>query len=254
MTPKIALITGANKGIGFETARQLAALGVTVLVGARDEARGQEAEDSLRKDGADARFVQLDVTDGESIGRAAAWIEAEYGRLDILVNNAGTSTLSRRGASPSETSLDDMRAVYEVNVFGVVAVTNAMLPLLRRAEAARIVNVSSQVGSISSQDTGGPLGRMPASAQYPSSKTAVNMLTAMYAKELRDTPIKVNAANPGFTATDFNDHRGPRSAAQGAEPSVHLATLPDDGPSGILWGHVQPAEGESDIGYGTLPW
>src|SRR4051794_4300615 len=119
MTPKIALITGANKGIGFETARQLAALGVTVLVGARDEARGQEAEDSLRKDGADARFVQLDVTDGESIGRAAAWIEAEYGRLDILVNNAGTSTLSRRGASPSETSLDDMRAVYEVNVFGV---------------------------------------------------------------------------------------------------------------------------------------
>jgi NAD(P)-dependent dehydrogenase (short-subunit alcohol dehydrogenase family) len=255
MTSKIALITGANKGIGLETARQLAALNVTVLVGARDEVRGREAEELLRQDGANAHFVQLDVTDEKSIGRAAAWIEAEYGRLDILINNAGTATVARRRALPSETSLEDMRAVYEINVFGLVAVTNAMLPLLRRAEAARIVNVSSEVGSISSQtDLASPLSQMPASAQYPSSKTAVNMLTAMYAKELRDTPIKVNAANPGFTATDFNEHRGVRSATEGAEASVYLATLPGDGPSGILWGHIWTTEGDGDGGYGPLPW
>ncbi len=255
MTTKIALITGANKGIGFETARQLGALGMTVLIGARDETRGREAEDTLRKEGIDARFVRIDVTDEESIGQASAWIEAEYGRLDILVNNAGTSTVARRRTRPSETSMEDMRAVYDINVFGVVAVTNAMLPLLRRAEAARIVNVSSEVGSISAQSsTTSPIGQMPASAQYPSSKAAVNMLTAMYAKELRDTPIKVNAANPGFTATDFTGGRGVRSAAQGAEPSVHLATLPDDGPSGILWGHLWTTGGDGDGGYGPIGW
>uniref|UniRef100_A0AAU2VL35 SDR family oxidoreductase n=1 Tax=Streptomyces sp. NBC_00008 TaxID=2903610 RepID=A0AAU2VL35_9ACTN len=255
MKSKIALITGANKGIGLETARQLGAMDVTVLVGARDETRGREAEDLLRQGGAEARFVRLDVTDEESIGKAAAWIEAEYGRLDILVNNAGTSTLSRRRTLPSETSLEDMRAVYDINVFGVVAVTNAMLPLLRRAEAARVVNVSSEVGSISSQTgTTSPLGGLPPSAQYPSSKTAVNMLTAMYAKELRDTPIKVNAANPGFTATDFTDHRGFRTAAEGAEPSVYLATLPEDGPSGVLWGHIWTTEGDGDGGYGVIDW
>jgi NAD(P)-dependent dehydrogenase (short-subunit alcohol dehydrogenase family) len=253
MTAKIALITGANKGIGFETARQLGAQGMTVLVGARDKDRGRAAEGALRGGGADARFVQLDVTDAESVERAAEWIEAEYGRLDVLVNNAGTATVARRRGSPSQTSLDDMRAVYEINVFGVVAVTNAMLPLLRRADAARIVNVSSEVGSLGSQsDPASPLAQMPASAQYPSSKAALDMLTVMYAKELRDTPIKVNAANPGYTGTDFNDHRGFRTAAQGAEPSVYLATLPDDGPSGILWGHIWRADGNG--GYGTLPF
>ena len=253
MTTKIALITGANKGIGFETARQLASRGMTVLVGARNEKRGRQAEQALRDGGADAHAVRLDVTDATSVKRAAEWIEVQYGRLDVLVNNAGTASVARRGAPPSQTSLDDMRAVYEINVFGVVTVTNAMLPLLRRAAAARIVNVSSEVGSIGSQsDPASPLGQMPASAQYPSSKAALNMLTAMYAKELRDTPIKVNAANPGYTATDFNNHRGFRSAAEGAEPSVYLATLPDDGPSGILWGHQWTTDG--DGGYGTLAW
>jgi NAD(P)-dependent dehydrogenase (short-subunit alcohol dehydrogenase family) len=146
-----------------------------------------------------------------------------------------------------------MRAVYEVNVFGLVRVTNAMLPLLRRAPAARIVNVSSEVGSITSMtDPAGPLWQMPASAQYPSSKSAVNMLTAMYAKELRDTPIKVNAANPGYCKTDFNGNSGFRTPAQGAEVSVHLATLPDDGPTGILWGNLWTAEGADS--YGTLAW
>ncbi|HEX6523349.1 MAG TPA: SDR family oxidoreductase [Streptosporangiaceae bacterium] len=253
MTTKIALITGANKGIGFETARQLGAQDMTVLIGARDDARGREAERALREGGVDAHFVQLDVTDDKSIRRAAEWIEAEYGRLDILVNNAGTATVARQGFPPSQTSLEDMRAVYEINVFGVVAVTNAMLPLLRRAPAARIVNVSSEVGSITAQsDPAHPLGQMPASVQYPSSKAALNMITAMYAKELRDTPIKVNAANPGFTDTDFNNHRGFRPAAEGAEPSVYLATLPGDGPTGIHWGYVWSGEGEG--GYGIIPW
>ncbi len=253
VTTTIALVTGANKGIGYETARRLGELGMTVLVGARDEERGRAAEAALRGGGADARFVWLDVTDPDSIAAAARWIDAEFGHLDVLVNNAGSATISRQRALASETSLEDMRAVYEINVFGLVAVTNAMLPLLRRAAAARIVNVSSEVGSIASQsDPASPLYAMPASAQYPSSKAAVNMLTAMYARELKDTPITVNAANPGFTDTDFNDHRGIRSVEEGAEPSVHLATLPADGPSGILWGHLWLADREG--GYGVLPW
>ena len=264
MATTIALITGANKGIGFETARQLGARGVTVLAGARDETRGRQAERALRDllgdggpgdggpgDAAEARFVPLDVTDAKSVQEAAGWIEQEYGYLDILVNNAG---IAIRGGPPSETDLDAMREVYETNVFGVVLVTNAMLPLLRRAPAARIVNVSSEVGSIASMtDPASPLAQMPAGLAYPSSKSALNMITAMYAKELRDTPIKVNAANPGYTATDLNGHSGFRSVAEGAEASVYLATLPADGPSGILWGHLWTAGGPGDA-YGPLPW
>jgi NAD(P)-dependent dehydrogenase (short-subunit alcohol dehydrogenase family) len=257
MATKIALITGANKGIGFETARQLGGRGVTVLAGARDEARGRQAERALRDalrghgGGAEARFVPLDVTDAKSAQEAADWIDREYGRLDILVNNAGIAV---GGGPPSQTDLDAMREVYETNVFGVIMVTNAMLPLLRRAPAARIVNVSSEVGSIASTtDPDSPLGQMPASLAYPSSKSALNMVTAMYAKELSDTPVKVNAANPGYTATDLNRHSGFRSVAEGAEASVHLATLGPDGPSGILWGHLWTADGPADA-YGPLPW
>jgi NAD(P)-dependent dehydrogenase (short-subunit alcohol dehydrogenase family) len=252
-TTRIALITGANKGIGFETARQLGAQGITVLIGAREDTLGKAAEAALQQEGLDAHAVQIDVTDDASVQAAAARIEAEYGHLDILVNNAGTATISRQRSTPSTTDLDDMHAVYEVNVFGVMRVTNAMLPLLRKSPAARIVNVSSEVGSISSQtDPASPLGQMPSSAQYPSSKTALNMITAMYAKELKDTPVKVNAANPGYCATDFNGNSGFRTAAQGAEPSVYLATLPDDGPTGIHWGHLWTTDG--DGGYGVLGW
>ena len=250
MATTIALITGANKGIGLETARQLGARGVTVLAASRDEARGVAAERTLRDGGAEARFVPLDVTDAKSAQTAAAWIEEEYGRLDILVNNAAIA----RGGPPSQTDLDAMREVYETNVFGVIMVTNAMLPLLRRAPAARIVNVSSEVGSITSMtDPASPLAQMPAGLAYPSSKSALNMITAMYAKELRDTPIKVNAANPGYTKTDLNRNTGFRSVAEGAEASVHLATLDADGPSGILWGHLWTADGPSGA-YGRLPW
>jgi NAD(P)-dependent dehydrogenase (short-subunit alcohol dehydrogenase family) len=250
MTTTIALVTGANKGIGLETARQFGARGFTVLAGARDEERGLAAERELRADGVDARFVSLDVTADASVREAADWIEREYGRLDILVNNAGIA----RGNPPSQTDLDVMHEVYEVNVFGVIRVTNAMLPLARRAPAARIVNVSSEVGSISSiTDPASPLGQMPASLAYPSSKAALNMITAIYARDLRDTPIKVNAANPGYTKTDLNRNSGFRSVAEGAEATVYLATLPADGPSGILWGHLWSADGPADA-YGRLPW
>jgi len=247
----IALITGANKGIGLATAGQLGARGMTVLVGARDEARGHEAERDLRAQGTQARFVPLDVTDEKSVARAAEWIDAEHGVLDILVNNAGIARGDGQGR-PSETTLATLRTVFETNVFGVVAVTNAMLPLLRRAAAARIVNVSSEVGSIASMtDPDGPM-KMMASVPYPASKTALNMVTAMYAKELRDTPIKVNAANPGYCATDLNGHSGFRTAQEGAEVSVHLATLGPDGPTGALYGYLWAEDG--DGGYGTLPW
>lgn len=247
----IALITGANKGIGLETARLLGADGRTVLVAARDEGRGRIAERSLRDGGADARFVLLDVTDEASIRRAADWIGREYGRLDILVNNAGIAKADGDW-KPSSTTVATLREVYETNVFGVVAVTNAMLPLLRRADAARIVNVSSEVGSIGSMtDPDSPLWPLT-SVPYPSSKTALNMITAMYAKELSDTAIKVNAANPGYCATDLNGHRGLRSAEQGARVAVHLATLPANGPTGTLWGHLWTTDG--DDAYGVLQW
>lgn len=247
-----ALITGANKGIGYETARLLAARGMTVLLGARNAELGGAAAEKLAAEGGDVHFIQLDVTDEESIARAARRIEADYGKLDVLVNNAGITGAREGDGKPSGTGLANLRTVYETNVFGVVAVINAMLPLLRKAEAARIVNVSSEVGSIGAQmNPDGPMWGM-ASIPYASSKTALNMVTAQYAKELWDTPIKINAANPGYCATDLNGHSGFRTAEQGAEPTVHLATLPADGPSGQLWGHIWG--GENDGEYGQLPW
>jgi NAD(P)-dependent dehydrogenase (short-subunit alcohol dehydrogenase family) len=253
ITP-VALVTGANKGIGFEVARQLGARGMTVLVGARHAERGAVAERSLRDLGVDAHHVSLDVTDQASVDRAAQRIDAEYGRLDVLVNNAGI-TGGRESGLPSQTPLPILRQVYETNVFGVVAITNALLPLLRQAPAARIVNVSSEVGSIQAAlDREGPLWPM-ASIPYISSKTALNMVTAQYAKELWDTPIKVNAANPGYCATDLNNHSGFRSAEEGAEAVVYLATLPEDGPTGSFYGHLWVEDvGPDDPQYGSLPW
>lgn len=248
----IALITGANKGIGFETARLLADTGATVLIGARDADRGRAAVEKLAADGADARFVRLDVTDADSVAAAAAYIDAEFGRLDVLVNNAAITGGLDGDGKPSSTALTTLREVFETNVFGAVTVTNAMLPLLRKAEAARIVNTSSEVGSLTlTTDPDSPLWPM-AAISYPASKTALNMITVMYAKELRDTPIKVNAANPGYCATDLNGNTGFRAAAQGAEAVVHLATLPADGPSGRLWGYRWGAE--DGVEYGLLPW
>jgi NAD(P)-dependent dehydrogenase (short-subunit alcohol dehydrogenase family) len=250
MTALIALITGANKGIGLETARQLGAQGMTVLAGARDEARGRAAEAALRAEDTDAHYVALDVTDPASARQAAEWIGSRYGRLDVLVNNAG---ITEGGGPPSATALDAMREVFETNVFGVIAVTNAMLPLLRRSAGARIVNVSSELGSVTfMSDRSSPVWRIPASLAYPVSKSALNMVTAMYAKELADTPVKVNAANPGYCATDLNARSGFRTAAEGASVSVHLATLPGDGPTGALWGYRWGAPDSAR--HGELPF
>jgi len=247
-----ALITGADKGIGLATAHLLGARGMTVLVGSRDDERGARAEAGLRAAGADAHAVRLDVTDEDTIRAAAGHVEATYGHLDVLVNNAGIARGDGTGV-PSETTLGTLRAVFETNVFGVVAVTTAMLPLLRKAAAARIVNVSSEVGSITSMtNPESPMYPM-ASVPYPASKTALNMVTAMFALELRDTAIKVNAANPGYCATDLNGNRGFRTPEQGASVSVHLATLPDDGPSGVLWGHLWGDPADPDA-CGVIPW
>jgi NAD(P)-dependent dehydrogenase (short-subunit alcohol dehydrogenase family) len=252
MTELIALITGANKGIGLETARQLGGRGMTVLLGARDEARGREAEAALRAEDIDAHYVELDVTDAKSARRAAEWADARYGRLDVLVNNAGIAAWS---GLPSETSLDVMRQVFETNVLGVITVTNAMLPLLRRGARARIVNVSSEIGSVTfMSDRSSPAWQMPASIPYPASKSSLNMVTAMYAKELAGTPVKVNAANPGYCATDLNGGTGFRSAAEGASVSVHLACLPDDGPTGTFWGYRWGPGDSGPEQYGSLPW
>ncbi|MEV0198185.1 SDR family oxidoreductase [Nonomuraea sp. NPDC050691] len=224
-----ALITGANKGIGFEIARQLAERGVTAVVGARDEERGRAAAERLGQP-----YVLLDVTDEESVQAAAKWIEREYGRLDVLVNNAGTVGGWPPEPRPSATPAAALREVYETNVFGVVTVTNAMLPLLRRSEAGRIVNMSSELGSVSlALDPGTPFWESNLLA-YNSSKSALNMVTVSYAKELRDTPIKVNACTPGYCATDLNGHSGHRTAEQGAVIAVRLATLGADGPTGAF--------------------
>nr|WP_042187030.1 SDR family oxidoreductase [Kibdelosporangium sp. MJ126-NF4]CEL17758.1 short-chain dehydrogenase/reductase SDR [Kibdelosporangium sp. MJ126-NF4]CTQ91018.1 short-chain dehydrogenase/reductase SDR [Kibdelosporangium sp. MJ126-NF4] len=220
---KIALVTGANKGIGYEIAAQLAALGMTVVIGARDEHRRQQAAKELNADS-----VALDVTDPETVRQAAAWIDERFGRLDVLVNNAGIT--GGWGQEPSKVDIDLVRTVFDTNVLGVLTVTNAMLPLLSRSAGARIVNVSSGVGSLT--EAAREYDSMPPAAAYPVSKTAVNSLTVQYAKELRDSGILVNAADPGYCATDLNGHRGYRTAAQGAAISVKLATLDDDGPTG----------------------
>jgi len=226
---KVALVTGANKGIGYEIARGLGETGVTVLVGARDGERGAAAAEKLAAEGVTAVPLPLDVTDPLSVTAAAALIEREYGRLDILVNNAGI--LVERGQPPSRTPLELLERTYATNVYGVVAVTNAMLPLLREAPAGRIVNLSSGLGSMAlTSDPGGPYPGAPLLA-YNSSKSALNSITVTYANELRDTPIKVNAADPGYCATNLNGHAGPRTPAQGAIAAVRLATLPEDGPT-----------------------
>ena len=227
--PKIALVTGANKGIGYEIARGLGTSGTTVLVGARDVARGASAAEKLAGEGIIAVPVELDVTDPVSVSAVAVRIDREYGRLDILVNNAGV--LLERGQSPSRTPVALLERTFATNVYAVVAVTNALLPLIRRSAAGRIVNMSSGLGSLRiTSDPHGPYAQFPLLA-YNSSKSALNAVTISYANELRDTPIKVNAADPGYCATDMNGHAGPRTAQQGATAAVRLATLPTDGPT-----------------------
>ena len=236
---KVALITGANKGIGFEIAKQLGVLGFTVIIGARDTVRGARAAGLLRSLGVSASPLDIDVTDATTIAVAAKAIGDQYGHLDVLVNNAGIS--GGAGAIPSRVPVELMRLVYETNVFGVVAITNAMLPLLLGAPAGRVVNMSSGLGSLTlSSDLDSEFGKLNILA-YQSSKAALNSVTVAYAKELHGSGILVNAADPGFTATDFNNHRGYRTVEQAATIAVRLACLKDDGPSGTFQnesGHV----------------
>jgi len=228
----IALITGANKGIGYEIARGLGAQGVVVLIGARDESRGQAAVAKLKGDGVDARFVRLDVTNKETIVEAARWIEDQFGHLDILVNNAG---IAEWGFKPSDVDPAKVREVYDTNFFGPIAMTQAMLPLLRKSPHGRIVNMSSSLGSLSlASDPTSPVSQFIALG-YNTSKTALNSMTVQFANELRGTPIKINAVCPGYCATDINGNSGPRSAAQGATVAIEYATIGDDGPSGRVF-------------------
>ncbi len=235
----IALVTGANKGIGYEIAAGLGALGWSVGVGDRDERR-TDAVAKLRAAGVDAFGVPLDVTDDVSVAAAAALIEERAGRLDVLVNNAGIA--GPWPAKPSTVAPEALRAVVETNVLGVVRVTNALLPLLRRSEHPRIVNQSSHVASLTLQTTPGvDLGEVD--GVYRPTKTFLNAVTIQYAKELADTPIKINNACPGYVATDLTGFRGTRTPAEGARIAIRLATLPDDGPTGGLF--------DDD---GAVPW
>jgi NAD(P)-dependent dehydrogenase (short-subunit alcohol dehydrogenase family) len=240
----VALVTGANKGIGLQIATDLAAQGFTVVVGSRDLGRGEAAAKSI---GADARAVQLDVTDQTSIAAAAERIQNELGRLDVLVNNAGISHAASREESRTERSLpeiaqsgrlsvaplDEIHTVFETNVFGVIAVTQAMLPLLREAPAARIVNVASSGGSLTlNSDPSNPHRAM--FGTYSASKAAANAVTVAFAADLESAGIKVNAACPGFTATDLNYFRGTRTVQQAAREPVRLALIGPDGPTGTF--------------------
>ena len=241
-TAPVALVTGANKGIGREIARVLATRGFTVLVGSRDLARGEAA---AREMAGDARAIQLDVTRADSIAAAAARIRDELGRLDVLVNNAGIARTNadgtpasieniRRESAPSRAPLSLVRDVFETNVFGVIAVTQAMLPLLREAPAANVVNVSSSLGSLTRITAPDAPHRGVGGVAYSPSKTALNAVTVAFAQELEGTRIKVNAVCPGYTATDLNDHSGTRTVAEAARRPVELALLGPDGPTGTL--------------------
>jgi NAD(P)-dependent dehydrogenase (short-subunit alcohol dehydrogenase family) len=237
-TTTIALVTGANKGIGRAVAERFAGMGMTVLVAARDEQRGEDAAEAIRATG-EAHPIVLDVTDPATIRAAAAWTADRFGRLDVLVNNAGIAGV-RGGQTPGEVDLDEIRAVFETNFLGVIAVTDAFLPLLRRSSAARVVNVSSGVGSLHYMtDPAHYMAKLPARVGYPTSKTALNSLTVQYAKALAADRILVNAVAPGGCATDFTKGLQlpftiTRTAAEGAEIAVRLATIaPDaDGPTG----------------------
>jgi len=247
----VALVTGANQGIGLQIAKELVENGFTVLVGSRNLARGEAAAKEI---GSDAHALQLDVTDRASIDAAAKRIRNEFGRLDVLVQNAAISNTTKlpgqsiqkyaKLTRPSNVSLDEVRAVWETNVFGVLAVYQAMLPMLREARAARIVNVSSGVGSLTMNSDPACPWRPNFGPVYPASKTALNAITLAMAIELEATGIKVNAVSPGFTKTNLNEYRGTETVEEGAAEAIRAALLGPDGPTGTF----------SHAKLGRLPW
>ena len=247
---RVALVTGANQGVGLQVAKELVANGVSVFVGSRNFDRGQAAAEAI---GPGAIAIQLDVTDAASIAAAAARIRTESGRLDLLVNNAGISNTTKGDMSlieyakvtqASNASLDEVRAVWDTNVFGVLAVYQAMLPLLRESSDARIVNVSSGVGSLTVNAN--PAYPMHAyfGPIYPASKTALNAITLAMMVELESTDIKVNLVSPGFTSTNLNGYEGGESVEDGSREVVRVALLGPDGPTGTFtrWENT------------TIPW
>jgi NAD(P)-dependent dehydrogenase (short-subunit alcohol dehydrogenase family) len=237
----IALVTGANKGIGFEVVAGLGRRGFTVLLGARDDARGRAAAARLWDRKLDVRYVSLDVNDDESVGAAVRAIDEEFGHLDVLVNNAAVK-LERAPSPPSECSLATVRETFETNVFGAIRVILATLPLLRRAPAPRVVNVSSGLGSLTLATTAGTKYQEKPLLSYNVSKSALNSITVQFANELRDTPCKVNAVDPGYTNTDMTGS-GTRVPETAAAVVIDLATLPADGPTGSFFDER-----------GELPW
>jgi len=229
---KIAVVTGANRGIGFETARQLAQQGVHVIVAARERDKAVAAALRLQTQGLSVEALKLDVTGCSSITAAVQEVGHKHGRLDILVNNAGIIAGSG-DAAPSNQSLEVWRRIFDTNLFGLVETTLAFLPLLRRSKAGRIVNVSSILGSMAAHQTpGSPIYGFLSVPAYSASKAAVNSFTVQLAVELKDTPIKVNAIHPGYVKTDMNHGGGELDIPDGARTSVAMALLADDGPSG----------------------
>lgn len=247
---RIALVTGANQGIGLQIVTDLAASGLTVLLASRNPERGEAAAQGVS---GDVHPIQLDVTDKASIDAAVAQVERQFGRLDILINNAA---ISRANGQESETmehyiqrsrasliSIDEVRTIWETNVFGVLAVTQAFLPLLRKSDAARIVNVSSGLGSLTINSTPNPY-RATFNPGYGASKTALNAITVAFAIDLEEEGIKVNAVTPGFTSTALNNYEGTETVEQGAAEAVRVALLGSDGPTGTFTGSVNE----------TYPW
>lgn len=231
-TGKVALITGANKGIGLETARQLGKLGVTILVGARDLGRGEEAAEVLRGVGVDAQAVKLDVVNEADRAAVVKLIEKEFGKLDILINNAAVMLDGRKRNETSTTSQKVLRETFETNFFAVVALTQELLPLLRKSEAGRIVNLSSVLASLTLHATKGSPIYDAKTFAYDASKAALNSFTIHLAHELKGTKIKVNSAHPGWVKTDMGGEGAQMEIVDGAKTSVELATLGEDGPTG----------------------
>ena len=241
-TNKTALVTGANKGIGYETARQLAQQGYTVWLGARDHNRGAAAVKNLAADG-DVRLISLDVTDDRSVSAAVAHIDDETGPLDVLINNAGVAIGEGEGA-PSTVRPDTIQRDVDVNFFGALRVAQAFLPLVQRAPEGRIVNVSSTVGSLTTvTNPSRPLAGYPAMFAYSASKTLLNALTAWLALELDDTPITVSSVCPGYNETDMNGNQGTQHPSEGAKVVVAAATLPAGAANGTFF----------DVN-GVVPW
>ena len=228
------LITGANKGLGLEIARRLGEAGMRIWLAARDAAAGEAAAATLREGGADVRSIRIDLVDQATIAAAAAEIDAQDGKLDVLINNAGIN--DPRDGSPGKAELEAVRRIFETNFFGTLAVTQAMLPLLRKSDEARVINQSSDLGSLVRQNDADWKFAFVKSLGYSASKAALNMLTIHLAVELKESGIAVNSTNPGATATDLNGHRGFQTVETGATPAVQLALETGAAVSGGFFG------------------